>query len=120
MRLLRPFILTAASLWVLSYFLPTITVANWTTLAAASVVLVLLNTLVRPILKILFLPINVITLGLFSVVINVVILWLAMYFVPGFEVSNMVVLGVPLNRFFSILFASFLIGITQSVFGMVV
>lgn len=119
MKLLKPIIVTAASLWVLSYFLPTISVGNWTTLVLASVVLVLLNSVVRPILKLLFLPINIVTLGLFSVVINVALLWLATYLVPGFEISNMVIAGVALNRFFSILFASFLLGMVQSVFAFV-
>lgn len=81
--------------------------------------MVLLNTFVKPVLKLLLLPINIVTLGLFSVVINVVMLWLVTYLVPGFEISNMVVFGLALNRFFSILFASFLIGLAQSLFALV-
>ena len=119
MKLFRPIIVTGVSLWILSYLLPTITVANWTTLLLASIVLVILNSFIKPILKLLFLPINIITLGLFSVVINVVLLWLVTYLVPGFEISNMVVLGVHLNQFLSILFASVLIGFVQSLFSFI-
>lgn len=119
MKLLRPIIVTAASLWLLDYFVPTINITNWTALILASVVMVLLNTLVKPLLKILLLPINVVTLGLFSVVINVFMLWLVTYLVPGFEISNTVLFGVHLNQFFSILFASVLIGFAQSLLGMV-
>jgi putative membrane protein len=114
MKLLKPLIVTAASLWILSYFLPTINIGDWTTLLLASIVLVLVNTFIRPIVKLLFLPINVVTLGLFSIVINVALLWLVTYLVPGFQITNMVVLGLHLNQFFSILLASILIGLVQS------
>jgi putative membrane protein len=114
MKLLKPIIVSAATLWILSYFLSTINVGDWTTLLIASIVLVIINKFVRPIVKLLFLPINVVTLGLFSVVINVAMLWLVTYLVPGFEISNMVILGVQLNQFFSILLASILIGVVQS------
>lgn len=119
MGLLKPFLVTAFSLWLLSYLLETINITNWTALILASLVIVLLNTLVKPILKLVFLPINIITLGFFSVVINVALLWLATYLVPGFEINNMVILGVAFNQFFSILFASILIGFAQSLFAFI-
>ncbi|HEX9817577.1 MAG TPA: phage holin family protein [Patescibacteria group bacterium] len=114
MKLLKPLIVTAASLWILSYFLPTINISDWTTLLLASIVMVLVNQFVRPIVKVLFLPINIVTLGLFSIVINVAMLWLVTYLVPGFQITNMIVLGIHLNQFFSILLASILIGLIQS------
>ncbi|MFH2118543.1 MAG: phage holin family protein [Candidatus Paceibacterota bacterium] len=119
MKLLKPLIVTAASLWILSYFLPTINIGDWTTLLIASVVMVIVNRFVKPIVKLLFLPINIVTLGLFSVVINVGLLWLVTYLVPGFQITNMIVLGVHLNQFFSILLASVLIGLAQSFVGFV-
>lgn len=119
MKLLRPIIITGASLWVLSYVLPTITVSDWTALLLASIVMVVLNSFVKPILKLLFLPINIVTLGLFSIVINVVLLWLVTYLVPGFDISNTVLFGLHLNQFFSILLVSVLIGFVQSLFSFV-
>lgn len=119
MNLLKPFIVTAGSLWLLSYLFPTINITNWTALLLASLVMVLLNAVVKPVLKLLFLPINIVTLGFFSVVINVFILWLVTYLVPGFEINNTVLLGIHLNQFFSILFASALIGLGQSLLGIV-
>lgn len=119
MNLLKPFIVTAAALWLLSYLIPTINITNWVALLLASLVMVLLNSIVKPILKILFLPINVVTLGLFSVVINVALLWLVTYLVPGFEINNTVLFGVQLSPFFSILFASIMIGFAQSLFTLV-
>lgn len=55
-----------------------------------SAVLALLNLLVKPVLKILTLPINIITLGLFSLVINAIIVLIAAQFVPGFIIANFV------------------------------
>src|SRR6476660_721175 len=51
-------------------------------------VLGLLNFFVKPILSILALPITFMTLGLFSLVINLIILWLATFVVPQFEIHT--------------------------------
>lgn len=104
---------TAITLWVLSYFLPTIRFADWTTLLIASIVMVIVQKVIQPIVKLLFLPVNVVTLGLFSIVINVAMLWLVTYLVPGFEIKNTVLFGMHLNQFYSILFASIMIGVVQ-------
>lgn len=114
MKLLKPIIASGLTLFLLAYFLPTISYMNWTALILAAVVLTLLNRIVRPILKILFLPINIVTLGLFSVVLNVGLLWLVTYLVPGFHIEAMTVLGVSFNEFFSLLIVSILISLFQS------
>ena len=54
-------------------------------LILAATVLALVNAFIKPFLKILFLPLNVITLGLFGWLINVVILYLTTVLVPGFS-----------------------------------
>ena len=117
MKLLKPIIISGLTLFLLAYFIPTITYLNWTTLILAAVVLTLVNRIVRPIIKVLFLPINVITLGLFSIVINVALLWLVTYLVPGFHIEAMSILGVDFNEFFSLLIVSVLIGLFQSFLG---
>ncbi len=53
-----------------------------------SIVLGLLNALIRPLLLLLTLPINIFTLGLFTLVINGLIFWLAGSIVKGFEISS--------------------------------
>jgi putative membrane protein len=80
-------------------------------------VLTLLQKVAKPVLNLLFLPVNLVTLGLFSLVINVALLWLATYLVPGFEIQSMVIAGVELNQFFSLLVVSFLISFLQSFIG---
>lgn len=117
MKLLKPIIISGLTIFLLAYFIPTITYLNWTTLILAAVVLTLVNRIVRPIIKVLFLPINVITLGLFSIVINVALLWLVTYLVPGFHIEAMAILGVNFNEFFSLLIVSILIGLFQSFLG---
>ena len=117
---MRLFLNTAITLWILSYFLPTIRFSNWITLILASIVMVFVQKIIKPIIKLLFLPINVVTFGLFSIVINVAMLWLVTYLVPGFEITNMVVFGIHLSRFASILFASILIGFVQGFVTLVI
>lgn len=118
--MLRIFLNTAITLWILSYFLPTINFADWTTLILAALVMVFVQKIIKPVIKLLFLPINVVTFGLFSIVINAAMLWLVTYLVPGFEITNMVVFGMHFNRFASILFASILIGFVQGFVTLVI
>lgn len=119
MKLLKPLISTGLTIVMIAWAFPAISYKNITTLILASVVLTLLQKIAKPVLKILFLPINVVTLGFFSLVINVFILWLATYLVPGFVIDNMVFLGVHLNQFFSLLLISFFIGFLQGVLGFI-
>jgi putative membrane protein len=113
--MLKAFISTGLTLFLLAYFLPTVNYFDWTTLILASIVLTVLNTFAKPILKVLFLPVNIVTLGLFSVVLNVFLLWLVTFLVPGFDIEPMIVLGVHLNDFFSLLLVSFLISVFQGI-----
>lgn len=108
--MLRPFVRTAIVLFVLSFILPTVNFADWVALLVASVVLTLMFSVVKPILKLLTLPINIVTLGLFSSVISAVLLWLTTYLVPGFEIANTTLLGVNLGGALTILFVSVVIG----------
>ncbi len=117
MNLLKPIIVTAATIFILAWFLPTVSFANYTTLFIASVVLALLQKVIKPILNLLFLPVNLVTLGLFSVIINVALLWLATYLVPGFEIQSMILFGIEFNQFFSLLIVSFMISFLQNVIG---
>lgn len=106
----RPIIRTAITLFLLAWLLPTVSFYNWVTLLIASVVVTFLYAIIRPILKVLFLPINIITLGLFSTILNTILLYVVMYLVPGFTITPMLIFGVYLNQFFSIMLISVLIG----------
>ena len=64
--------------------------ASFTTAILVALVLGLLNTLVKPLLLILTLPITILTLGLFTVVIDIFVVLLASSIVPGFEVDGFI------------------------------
>jgi len=88
MRYLAKFLITALALLGVSYFLPGFSVSGFWSALAVAFILGLLNILVRPILLILTFPITLLTLGLFSLVINGALLWFVASFVEGFAVSS--------------------------------
>ncbi|HET6313994.1 MAG TPA: phage holin family protein [Chloroflexia bacterium] len=67
---------------------PIIRYDDWLTLAIFAAVLALLNTFIRPIVGMLALPINCLTFGLFSIVINAAMFALAAALVPGVHVAD--------------------------------
>lgn len=73
---------------VLSNFLNGFSVDSWTTAIVAAVILSLLNTVVKPIVSLLSLPVTLITLGLFYFVINGLMIWLTGYLVAGFVIHS--------------------------------
>ena len=118
--MLKPFLITFVSILILAWLIPAITYTSLVTLVVASIVLTILQKLVQPALKILFLPINIITLGLFSWVINALILWLAILLVPGFHIDHINLFGVVLGSFFSLVFASFAISLIESIIDIII
>jgi len=88
MRLLITWLINAASLFVLPFVLPTIYVQDFTVALIAALVLGLVNTLVRPILILLTLPVTILTLGLFIFIINGMMFWVVANFVSGFYVAS--------------------------------
>ena len=90
MRLLLLWVLNAAALLAVTWLLPTIQVSGFGTALIAALVLGLINTLVRPVLAILTLPITVLTLGIFYLVLNGLLFWLASALLPGFHVEGFV------------------------------
>ncbi len=118
-NILRPIIITILSVALLAYFIPQISVANTMTLIMAGVVIALLNLTVRPLLKILFLPINLLTLGIFNWLINIALLYLALWLVPGFVIHEMTIFGWQLSQFWSLVFFSFALSLSSSIIGSV-
>lgn len=112
---MRSILITAITIAILAWALPSISYMNWVTLLLASIVLTLLQKIAKPVLKILFLPINIVTLGLFSLVINVFLLWLATYLVPGFRIQPMIIFEVVLGEFGSLLLVSIIISSIQNI-----
>ncbi len=88
MRLLLIWICNALALLAVAYLLPGIRVDGFTSALIAAFVLGLINTLLRPLLILLTLPVTVLTLGLFILVINGLLFWFAGSVLRGFEVSG--------------------------------
>jgi putative membrane protein len=88
MGLLLYFVVMAAAMLGLSRVLPGFQVNGWGPALIASVVLAVVNVLVKPILFVITLPFTILTLGLFLFVLNMIMLWLTSILVPGFRVSG--------------------------------
>jgi putative membrane protein len=88
MRLLIVWLINAAALFVLPYLMKSIRIESFAAALIAALVLGLVNTLIRPILVLLTLPVTVLTLGLFILVINGLLFWAVANFVPGFRVAG--------------------------------
>jgi putative membrane protein len=88
MKFLLRLLLSALAVVLLSKVLPGVGVDSYLTAIIVAVVLSLLNFLVKPLLIILTLPITIITLGIFLLFINAIIILLADYFIAGFSVTN--------------------------------
>lgn len=88
MKFILQILLTALAVVLLAKFLPGVDVDGYVTAIIVAVVLAILNLIVKPILVLLTLPVTVITLGLFLLVINAVIILLADAFISGFGVDG--------------------------------
>ena len=88
LNLLAIWIVNALALLALPWVLPSIQVAGFGTALLVAVALGLINTLLRPLLILLTLPVTLLTLGLFIFVINAVLFQLAGALVDGFQVGG--------------------------------
>lgn len=88
MKLIVRWLLLAAALLLVAHLFPGVTVTSFGAAMAAALVLGLFNTLVRPLLVLLTLPVTVLTLGLFLFVINALMFYWAALLLDGFSVSG--------------------------------
>ncbi|HYF29001.1 MAG TPA: phage holin family protein [Candidatus Paceibacterota bacterium] len=99
-------LLTAVAILIAAYLIPGIDVTLVGSLVLA-VVLGLINAFLKPLIGIITLPINILTLGLFSLVVNALLIMLAGAFVPGFTVDG----------FWPAFFFSILVSLVTALFG---
>lgn len=88
MKILVRWLLLAAALLLVTYLYPAVTVKSFGAAMVAALVLGLLNTMVRPVLVLLTLPVTLLTLGLFLFVINAAMFWAAAKLLDGLEVTG--------------------------------
>lgn len=83
-------IVSAIAVLISAYILPGVKVDGFLTAVVVAVVLGVVNMFIKPILLLLTLPLNILTLGLFTFVINAVLVLLVSNIVPGFKVEGFV------------------------------
>ena len=88
MNLLLRWAINAGALMLIPHLLRSIRVDGFYSALVAALALGFINTLIRPLFILLTLPINILTLGLFTLVINALLFWFAASFVKGFYVAG--------------------------------
>ncbi len=101
MNLVIRWILYSMSIVFIAWLIPGISVENILAAFFVSILIGLINTFIKPVLLFITLPINFLTLGLFTFVINALMLMLAGWLAPGFEVDG----------FWSALFGSIILSV---------
>ncbi|HEX7042190.1 MAG TPA: phage holin family protein [Patescibacteria group bacterium] len=88
MGILIGWLVSSLGILVTAYLLPGVHLQSFVAALATSLVLGIINAIIKPILLILTLPINVLSLGLFTFIINALLVMLASKIVPGFAVDG--------------------------------
>ena len=88
MLFLVKWIAYALTIMFLAWLLPGISVSGFWGAMLVAVILGLINVFIKPVLMFISLPLNILTLGLFTLIINALLLWFAGYITPGFEVNG--------------------------------
>jgi len=103
MYILAKWLISALALLAAAYLIPGISVSSFYIALTVALFLGIVNVIIRPILVVLTLPINILTLGLFIFVINGFLFWLLATFIEGFYVDGfgVAILGALLVSVFS-------------------
>jgi len=116
---LRSFVFNLIALWLVAQFIQGVSfVGGYQTLLLAALALTLVNLLVRPLIKLLLLPINLLTLGAFRWLVNVITLYLVTLLVPQFKISGFLFPGFTYQGFIvpAIYLTSFWVYVLSSFF----
>ena len=88
MKFILRLLINALAILLVAYLIPGITVSSFWAALIMAVILGIINALISPSVKILTLPISILTLGLFTLVINALMFLLASYFVVGVKIDS--------------------------------
>jgi putative membrane protein len=88
MRLVLTWLINAIALLAVPYLMHSVEVTSFGAALVAALVLGLVNTLIRPVLLLLTLPVTLVSLGLFIFIINGFMFWLVAQWVDGFHVDS--------------------------------
>jgi len=90
MKLIVRLLVNGLAVAIAAYLLPNVMIDSFFTAIIVAVVLAAINTFLKPVVSILALPINILTLGLFSIIINAGFILLVSMFVNGFQVGGFI------------------------------
>ena len=88
MKILLHWLILSATVYGIAYFVPHISISIWWVALVVAAILYFIHSLIKPIIKILTLPISLITFGLFSVALNVLFFWFPSTIITGFKVQT--------------------------------
>ncbi len=122
----QSFVISLVTFFAVAFFYPGFSFAeNYLILLSAAAVFAILTIFVKPVIKLLSLPFNLLTFGLFSFFINVIILYGVSYFITdfqihsfhfaGYNISGFMIPAADLSQLFSALVASFIIGFLSTI-----
>ncbi len=107
MNILLSWLLNAVAVVIAAYLIPWVSIDSFWTALVVALVLAIINVILKPILLILTLPINILTLGLFTFVVNALLILLTDGMIDGFDVGG----------FWSALLFSILLAIVNGFLG---
>ncbi len=88
MKIILHWLILSLAILASAYVIPGIHVSGILVAILAAAILAFINTIIKPVISILTLPLNILTLGLFSLVINGLFFWFIAHFISGFTVDT--------------------------------
>jgi len=107
MNIVLNLLISALAVAIAAYIIPGVVVDGYFTAIVVAITLAIVNSTIGPFLKILTLPLNVMTLGLFSLIINVLMVLLVAKIIPGFWIDG----------FFTAMIFAIVLALVSMVFG---
>ena len=90
MKLLLRLVINVVALFIVEYLVPGFVLTSIQAAIIAAIVIGVVNTFIKPIIQLIALPITMITFGVAAFLINVLLLYLISFIVPGFEITNLI------------------------------
>jgi putative membrane protein len=88
MKIIKHWLISAIAIGIAAYILPGVSIAGLMPLLVLAISLGIINTFIRPVLVLLTLPLSIVTLGIFTLVLNTLLIMLAAVIVPGVSIAN--------------------------------
>jgi putative membrane protein len=88
MHWLLRFLITAAALWAIGMYVPGFHINGYADALIAAIIFGLVNTFIGPVLKLISLPLTILTIGLFSIVVNWALFAITVWLSPGFKTTG--------------------------------